>query len=219
MANDILELLGINSATSNEIPKPAMFENPFSLNRRIRRLEYGISLILYLFMYIQMIGFIIQDDPEDNRPLAFILIAIPVLWFLWAQGAKRCHDLGNSGWYQLIPFYVFWMLFQDGKSGQNEYGENPKEILNISNNDLAEDTGNSQKYFASIDPDKPSPAQKIKHPVCAKCGCTHASGSDFGSMVDRCSSCGEAICRNCKKLESYHQLCPLCGGENWSLIL
>jgi uncharacterized membrane protein YhaH (DUF805 family) len=47
-----------------------------------------------------------------------------------AQGAKRCHDRGNSGWYLLIPFYVFWMLFADSDIGANEYGLNPKGIGN-----------------------------------------------------------------------------------------
>jgi len=45
-----------------------------------------------------------------------------------AQGAKRAHDLGNSGYYQFIPFYGLWLIFQPGDSGINTYGENPKEI-------------------------------------------------------------------------------------------
>ena len=55
-----------------------------------------------------------------------LLFLLPGLIFFWAQGAKRCHDLGNSGWYQLIPLYGLWMLFQDGIKGNNEYGINPK---------------------------------------------------------------------------------------------
>lgn len=132
MANDILDVLGIVESTSPGIhSKPAIFENPFSFNGRIRRLEYGISFILYLVMYASMAGFILQPDPRDNNPVAFLVTAIPVLWFLWAQSAKRCHDLGNSGWYQLIPFYIFWLLFKEGQSGPNEYGDDPKGIQTI----------------------------------------------------------------------------------------
>jgi uncharacterized membrane protein YhaH (DUF805 family) len=45
-----------------------------------------------------------------------------------AQGAKRCHDRGNSGIWQIIPFYGLWMLFADGDLGRNEYGANPKGL-------------------------------------------------------------------------------------------
>lgn len=56
----------------------------------------------------------------------WILLIIPMLWFLYAQGAKRCHDLGHNGWWQIIPFYFFWMLFEEGNFSSNEYGDNPK---------------------------------------------------------------------------------------------
>ena len=59
-----------------------------------------------------------------------IVMFIPLIWFLIAQGAKRCHDRGNSGWFQLIPFYGLWMLFADSITGENEYGPNPKGIGN-----------------------------------------------------------------------------------------
>lgn len=102
-----------------------MFKNPFSFEGRIRRTEYGLSFIIYAFA-AGIINVIIQESRGDA---AFLLIAyIPLLWFLWAQGAKRCHDVGNSGWWQLIPFYALWLLFQDGQPGQNQYGDNPKGI-------------------------------------------------------------------------------------------
>ena len=96
-----------------------MFKNPFSFEGRIRRTEYGISFIIYLVAAV-----IVNSTGEA----AILLAYIPILWFLWAQGAKRCHDRGNSGWFQLIPFYVFWMLFADSNNGNNEYGPNPKGI-------------------------------------------------------------------------------------------
>ena len=57
--------------------------------------------------------------------LCFILLLF-YIWFALAQGAKRCHDRGNSGFYQLIPFYSLWMLFAVGDSKPNEYGVCPK---------------------------------------------------------------------------------------------
>ena len=99
-----------------------MFDAPFSFNGRITRSEFGISLILYFIAYLLLLGII--DSSPDNKIMG--LLFIPLLWFLWAQGAKRCHDINNSGWMQIIPFYVLWMLFQAGKRGPNEYGEDPK---------------------------------------------------------------------------------------------
>ncbi len=101
-----------------------MFSNPFSFDGRIRRTEYGVSFIIYAFVAV-----IINAIVASNRDGAIVGLAyIPMLWFLWAQGAKRCHDLGNNGWWQLIPFYALWLTFQDGQVGSNEYGEDPKGI-------------------------------------------------------------------------------------------
>jgi hypothetical protein len=94
-----------------------MFKNPFSFNGRIRRTEYGISFIIYLIGY----GFIEIMAEGVTGIKAFALLWIPLLWFFWAQGAKRCHDLGKSGWWQIIPFYCFWLLFEKGKPWPNEY--------------------------------------------------------------------------------------------------
>lgn len=60
-----------------------------------------------------------------------LLFYIPLLWFLFAQGAKRCHDRGHSGFYQIIPFYVFWLLFAEGSRFSNDYGSNPKSMPDL----------------------------------------------------------------------------------------
>jgi uncharacterized membrane protein YhaH (DUF805 family) len=104
-----------------------MFKNPFSFEGRIRRSEYGITFIIVCIANA-LINVIVK---ETNGDAGFLYVGfIPSYWLFWAQGAKRCHDLGNSGWWQLIPFYPLWMIFQDGKPGSNEYGNNPKDPNN-----------------------------------------------------------------------------------------
>jgi uncharacterized membrane protein YhaH (DUF805 family) len=107
--------------------RPRMFRNPFSIRGRIRRLEYGISYLIYIAYYMVtglVTGFLQNED--SRYALLFFVLMLPAFWFLIAQGTKRCHDRDNSGWYQIIPFYGLVMLFGDGNSGENGYGLNPK---------------------------------------------------------------------------------------------
>ena len=112
---------------TDTIDNRGMFKKPFSFTGRIRRLEYGISFIIY-FAWLLLIE-VASESPNLSQGAAIMLLMsyIPMIWFLWAQNCKRCHDRGNSGWYQLIPFYFFVLLFGDGEPGENEYGTNPKE--------------------------------------------------------------------------------------------
>jgi uncharacterized membrane protein YhaH (DUF805 family) len=108
-----------------------MFKATFSFEGRIRRTEYGLSYIIYMVIYL----FLASALSGSGTEIIYFILMIPLSWFLFAQGAKRCHDLDRSGWYQIIPFYVLWMLFQDGQPGENEYGLNPKGIGNESSYD------------------------------------------------------------------------------------
>ncbi|MBZ0201605.1 MAG: protein kinase [Ignavibacteria bacterium] len=108
------------------IIKPAMFRQPFSFSGRIRRTEYGLSIIMFYIASI-LISLIANDSSSGSAIIALILY-VPIYWFLWAQGAKRCHDLGNNGFYQIIPFYVLWLIFTEGGYGENKYGQNPKGL-------------------------------------------------------------------------------------------
>lgn len=99
--------------------------NPFSFKGRVRRTTYWItyticSFIMYILTEAAALGF------EEGGWLIFLLIYIPMYWVFIAVHAKRCHDLGHSGWWMLIPFYSLWLAFQNSQSGDNEYGPNPK---------------------------------------------------------------------------------------------
>ena len=115
-----------------------MFNHPFSFKGRIRRSEFGISFIIYIILYVILI--VIGDSGRGGATGIIFILIIPLVWFLWAQGAKRCHDVGRSGWLQIIPFYVLWMLFEEGHAGPNEYGENPKGINDSGDLTILDDT-------------------------------------------------------------------------------
>lgn len=106
--------------------------NIFSFSGRIRRTEYAVTQILISFVAgILFFGFGVSlfAGGESAAASAMVIFFIGVLLMSWvslAAGAKRCHDRGNSGFFQLIPFYGLWMLFGDGDHGTNRYGADPK---------------------------------------------------------------------------------------------
>ena len=124
-----------------------MFQAPFSFNGRIRRSEFGFSFIIYVVCSV-FLDVIIKSE---NMPI-LNLVFIPVLWFIFSQGAKRCHDIGRSGYWQLNPFYTLWLLFQKGNADINEYGSNPKGFDDIlpsveQNNEIQEITSNDHMTY------------------------------------------------------------------------
>lgn len=101
----------------------------WSFNGRVGRLSYFAALFGGLFaffipiIFLRIIG--VDVDTAFNSPIIFFCYAIFYIayWYIsLTVGAKRCHDLGHSGWFQLIPFYGFVMLFSSGDGDDNEYG-------------------------------------------------------------------------------------------------
>jgi uncharacterized membrane protein YhaH (DUF805 family) len=116
-----------------------MFKNPFSFDGRIRRTEYGLSFIIFAIAKVitQFIAVGIAGTNSSDMSGAIVLsyiFLIPLLWFFLAQGAKRCHDVGKNGWWQIIPFYPIYLIFGEGDKGDNEYGEDPKKTNSETSN-------------------------------------------------------------------------------------
>ena len=142
-----------------------MFKKPFSFQGRIRRTEYGLSMIISTFSWFVILLFTVF-----TFGIGFFLF-VPLFIFQLAQGTKRCHDMGNSGWWQLIPFYPIIMLFQEGDPGPNKYGDNPKNVT----------TGNNSYYNtnkqALVIPEK----------------CPHCKNPN-SNRIRLCEWCGGQIC-------------------------
>lgn len=69
--------------------------------------------------------------------LNFVLSFIPVVNFIWglatlipslAVGARRLHDIGKSGWFQLLALvpianlYLIYLFICEGQPNDNQYG-------------------------------------------------------------------------------------------------
>ncbi len=131
-----------------------MFKDPFSFYGRIRRTEFALTQIFYLIIYFFVLIF------ENNNSVGSwieITLLLPI-YLLISQGAKRCHDLGKSGWWQLVPFFAFQMFFSAGDFGPNEYGDNPKG----EGNEAYDAFGYDFKTGKMIEIDESGPSQALQ---------------------------------------------------------
>ena len=104
---------------------------------RARRREYWM---FYLMNYV-VCGAIYGLMIAGGRSLAPVTLGLlGVYWIASiipsiAVAARRLHDTGRSGWWQLIVllpligvFVLLYFLVQDSDAGPNEFGPNPKAI-------------------------------------------------------------------------------------------
>ena len=129
-----------------------MFKKPFSFKGRIRRTEYGISLIIAMLAAGLLVAISEYYRRDFNTQLMIIVIgSIFITYFLIAQGVKRRNDIGVSPWWQAVPccisfivrtegdlspIHIFTLMFylyfvsRPGTIGNNKYGEDPKAVVN-----------------------------------------------------------------------------------------
>lgn len=100
-----------------------------NFNGRARRQEFWMYVLFYFIFAVVLsivtgligLGFLVN--------IYSLALLVPSL----SVGARRLHDTGKSGWWQLIGLVpligiivliVFWA--QDSTPGENQYGPNPK---------------------------------------------------------------------------------------------
>jgi uncharacterized membrane protein YhaH (DUF805 family) len=100
----------------------------FSFTGRIRRRDYWLYNWGLGILAIPFNAFTFEQTYEI---LLYFVLLVPYLWAYYAIGAQRCHDIGYSGWMQLIPFFQLVLAFNPGVVGENVYGKDPKEPQNF----------------------------------------------------------------------------------------
>lgn len=101
-----------------------MFKNPFSFKGRIGRIEYLISFVIFTGIAFAC-QYIIDAGNGVIADISLVLF-MPIAWFQLAQSAKRCHDTGRSGWWQLIPLFWIILIIAKGDVRDNRYGDRPE---------------------------------------------------------------------------------------------
>ncbi|HMI03698.1 MAG TPA: DUF805 domain-containing protein [Pedobacter sp.] len=102
-----------------------MFKNPFSFKGRIRRTEFWLTVMIY-WVLVFVLAYVIDNSVSEETSLVGVLLLVALIWFVFAQSTKRCHDLGRNGLWMFMPFYFIRMLFIEGGVRSNKYGANPK---------------------------------------------------------------------------------------------
>jgi len=113
----------------------------FSFTGRFGRAQYWLSqmlqllillgLIVLMGMVLAVLGLRAGEASAAEDPIIFVIV-VAYFWMLLASHAKRWHDLGRSGWWQLvalIPFGGIYVLVMcgcvRGDTGPNRYGPDP----------------------------------------------------------------------------------------------
>jgi len=104
------------------------FKNFANFSDRARRKQYWMFT---LFLYIIMIAVVIVEAFIGTMFIT-VLFLLAIIVPSISIAARRLHDSGRSGWWQLIsfvpligPIVLLVFLVQDSKE-DNEYGPNPK---------------------------------------------------------------------------------------------
>lgn len=98
---------------------------PFSFKGRIGRVQLILSYVVgFVAWFASFLLFDIEhSDGNGGVILLFLACTVVFLWFLYAQCAKRCHDLGKSGAWMFVPFWNILLFFAEGEKGENQYGQ------------------------------------------------------------------------------------------------
>ena len=122
--------------------KKVVFKNYANFSGRARRSEYWYfvltNFLLIIPFYLLGIGGLFSDAPALSMLglAVYFLVALGTLIPGLAAVVRRLHDLNKSGWnyfFVLIPLVgpiilLVW-LFTEGNTGENNYGQDPKNQL------------------------------------------------------------------------------------------
>jgi uncharacterized membrane protein YhaH (DUF805 family) len=87
-----------------------------NFNGRASRSEYWTFYLFYIVVIFtsSFIGALVGAEVLTN--LVFLAMVVPLL----SCGARRMHDVGKSGWFQIIPIYNLFLLVQPSINTQPE---------------------------------------------------------------------------------------------------
>ena len=101
-------------------------------NGRSSRREYWTFFMwnIIIGLSLAFIEGVLGIYSESNESVLYsiyeLIIFIPSL----SLGVRRMHDVNKRGWYILLPIYNFILTLRKGDKGDNQYGSDPKLMIN-----------------------------------------------------------------------------------------
>lgn len=98
-------------------------------NGRAHRTEYwmfvlfNVLIVIGLSIVSAILG--IGGAGKGGSPLVSLYQLATLLPSI-AAGVRRMHDTGRNGWWLLVPIANLIFLIEEGKTGDNEFGPDPK---------------------------------------------------------------------------------------------
>ncbi|MGE7994192.1 DUF805 domain-containing protein [Pseudomonas sp. NPDC089554] len=93
---------------------------------RARRKEYWLFLLVSTLISF-FIGFVegLVGAPQFLSSLFSLVVLLPGI----AVAVRRLHDSNHSGWWLLVPIVNLIFMIQEGTSGANRFGADPKATI------------------------------------------------------------------------------------------
>jgi|SaaInlStandDraft_5_1057022.scaffolds.fasta_scaffold22441_2 hypothetical protein len=92
----------------------------FDYKWRINRLQYFLGLLSFYWLIIIFILIDESNTSSDLIDMLYILV-FPAYYFLITILIRRSHDINNSWWFILIPFYVLYLFFAEWNKSENKF--------------------------------------------------------------------------------------------------
>ena len=170
-----------------------VFHNYANFKGRARRKEYWMFYLFFtLFILLATIADIVVFDLNLEDPEAFALFQSIFILATLMPGisvtARRLHDLGKSGWLQLIilipligAIVLLVFMCKDGDPLENKYGTSPKLITPSTD---VKNLKSSVDGVAELHQDSTPDQTNI---FCGKCGKSNSRDNKF------CTQCGQTL--------------------------